>query len=58
MFTKDDSPWLKAQREKKLLEAALKNCTWCEGHYKETHLSYWECDGCGKYMENYDDEKK
>ena len=50
-YTKNNSPWLKAQREKKMLEETLKNCTWCEGNIEEIHNDYWECVGCGKYHE-------
>ena len=44
-YTKEDSPWLRAQR------ARQTKCTRCEGSIKETHRDYWECVGCGKYHE-------
>ena len=50
-YTKEDSPWLKAQKDNKLLEKVLKNCTWCEGSIEEIHNDYWECVVCGKYHE-------
>lgn len=50
-YSKEDSPWLKAQKDNKLLEEALKNCTWCEGSIQETRRDYWECVVCGKYHE-------
>ena len=48
-FTKENSPWRKAQSKK--LEKAILNCTWCEGQIKEQRQDYWECEGCGKYHE-------
>jgi len=47
-FTKENSPWLNS---KKMLEEALKNCTWCEGQVEESRIDYWECVVCGKYHE-------
>ena len=44
-YTKEDSPWLKSQRARKI------KCTWCEGSITEVHNDYWECVGCGKYHE-------
>jgi len=46
-FTKENSPWLKAQRERK----PINSCTWCEGSIQEIHRDYWECVVCGKYHE-------
>ena len=43
-FTKETSPWLKSQQERK-------TCTWCEGMIAETCADYWECVVCGKYHE-------
>lgn len=42
-FTKETSPWLKAQQARK------QSCTWCEGNIQEVRIDYWECVVCGKY---------
>lgn len=47
-FTKENSPWLNAQRK---LKSAILNCTWCEGQIEEQRPDYWECVACGKYHE-------
>ena len=44
-FTKETSPWLKAQQERNI------SCTWCEGSVTEIRTDYWECVVCGKYHE-------
>mgnify|MGYP003139466299 FL=1 len=44
-FTKETSPWLKAQQVKNSI------CTWCEGKIQESRTDYWECIVCGKYYE-------
>jgi hypothetical protein len=50
-YTKENSPWRKAQSTAKRLEKAILNCTWCNGQIKEQRRDYWECVGCGKYYE-------
>ena len=44
-FTKETSPWLKAQQARKI------KCTWCEGSIQEISTDYWECVVRGKYHE-------
>lgn len=50
-YTKENSPWRKAQSIAKKLEKAILNCTWCDGQIKEQRRDYWECVNCGKYYE-------